>query len=280
MPKVFVQANTILKKQLLESADLTDAEKLSLPRGKEFYASEVAPDRNQHLRLKLASPMRADDQKTMLQTVYAYDPHISVEGEGANQAIKLDVRYCSQLNNDTAVFGPGWRQCNTTSNTMLADYLLQGELSKRAKAQGHPEPESVYMRIVNKYGDTIDHVAQTKALKELGIKSYFSYSLSGADVLASLRAKVPVVCGFAYKSSGHICVIIGHDPIQKVWLVHDPYGTRHGASDSYDVGVGGACDRYSYAVMQQVFWDQGGEAGWGRIVTSVKEKPTGLVGGL
>jgi hypothetical protein len=280
MPKAIAQADTFLKKKLLGSTDLADSEKIFIKKDQAFFVTEYNHDRNQHLALTLASPFVAKDGKTPLQKVYAYDPHIKIEGEDLNRLIKLPVKYCSQLDNDEAVFGPGWRQCNTTSNAMLADYLLAGALTTMAKAQGFPEPESAYMRIVGKYGDTIDHDAQTWALKELGIESYFSYSLSAKDILLSLKANIPVVVGFAYKSSGHICIIVGHDPTKKVWLVHDPYGTRHGASDSYDVGVGGAYDPYSYGVMQQILWDSGGEAGWGRIVTSIKGKPTGLPSGL
>ncbi len=282
MPKAIAQADTFLKKKLLGSTDLADSEKIFIKKDQAFYVTEYSPDRNQHLFLTLASPFPAKDGKTQLQKVYAYEPHIKIEGQDLNQLIKLPVKYCSQLDNDTSIFGPGWRQCNTTSNTMLADYLLGGELTRQAKAGNYDvaEPESVYMRIVVKYGDTTDHDAQTWALKELGIESYFSYSLSAKDLLLSLKANIPVVVGFAYKGSGHICVVVGHDPTNKVWLIHDPYGTRHGASDSYDVGVGGAYDSYSYDVMQQVFWDSGGESGWGRIVTSVKGKPTGLPSGL
>ncbi len=280
MPKAIAQADTFLKKKLLGSTDLADSEKIFIKKDQAFFVTEYSPDRNQHLLLTLASPFPTKDGKAQLQKVYAYEPHIKVDGDNLNQLIKLPVKYASQLDNDQAIFGPGWRQCNTTSNSMLADYLLGGELTKKAQAQGFPEPESIYMRIVGKYGDTTDHDAQTWALKELGINSYFSYSLSAQDVLRSLKVKIPVVVGFAYKGSGHICLIVGHDPNQKVWLVHDPYGTRHGASDSYDVGIGGAYDPYTYTVMQQIFWDGGGEAGWGRIVTSIKGKPTGLPSGL
>jgi hypothetical protein len=280
MPKAIAQADTFLKKKLLGSTDLADSEKILIKKDQAFFVTEYNHDRNQHLFLTLASPLTALDGKSQLQKVYAYDPHIKIEGEDLNQLIKLPVKYCSQLDNDETIFGPGWRQCNTTSNTMLADFVLSGALTTMAKAQGFPEPESVYMRIVGKYGDTTDHDAQTWALKELGIESYFSYALSAKDVLTSLKANIPVVVGFAYKGSGHICIIVGHDPTKKVWLVHDPYGTRHGASDSYDIGVGGAYDSYSYTVMQQIFWDSGGESGWGRIVTSIKGKPTGLLSGL
>lgn len=275
MLKAIVEAGTFLKKQLLSAQDLHDAEKCFVSKEQTLDILEYAPDRNQHLYLKLATPLIAEDGKTQLEHVYAYDPHITVEGENANQVIKLNVSYFSQLNNEQTFFGSGSRQCNTTSNAMLADYLLKGELTQKAK-QGFAEPESVYMRLVAKHGDTIDHVAQTKALTELGIESYFSYTLSAKDVLMSLKAGIPVVAGFAYKGSGHICVIVGYNPAKKVWYVHDPYGTRHGANDVYDVGIGGAYDSYSNETMQRIFWDQGGEAGWGRIVTKVKGTSTGL----
>ena len=284
MPKATVEANTFLKKRVLGSSDLTDSEKIFVAKGSTFYVTEFSPDRNQHLFLKLASPMTAKDGKTKLEAVYAYDPHIRVEGEEAFQSVKLNVPYASQLGNEEIVrAGQVWydsRQCNTTSNTMLANYLLKGELTNKAKEKGLPEPESIYMRLVAKYGDTTDHDAQTRALKELGIESYFSYTLSSKDVLLSLRANIPVAVGFAYKYDGHICLIVGHDPVKKVWLVHDPYGTRHGASDNYDIGIGGAFDPYTYDTMQRIFWDWGGEAGWGRIVTSIKGKSTGLPTGL
>jgi Peptidase_C39 like family len=280
MPKAIAEVATFLKKRPISANDLINSEKIFLPKDKTFMVEEFAPDRNQHLRLILASPMLAQDGKTPLTEVFAYAPHIDVEGEDAIVPIKLKVVYRSQLNNDPSIFGPGWRQCNVTSNTMLADYLLKGELSQKAKAEGLAEPESVFMRIVSKYGDTTDHPAQTKALKDVGIESYFSYTLSSVDLLKSLKANVPVVVGFAYKGAGHICVVVGHDPVKKAWLIHDPYGVRHGTSDSYDVGANGAYDSYSYSTMQQIFWDQGREAGWGRIVTSVKGKPTGLANNL
>ena len=288
MPKAIAAGNTYLKSKILGSQDLKNAEKIYVPKGHVFYVNRYAPAQNQHTFLELASALTTMDGTIRLQQVYGYGPHLKIEGEPDKPAgggkgrldttklIKLKVPYFMQLDNDPTVFGPGWRQCNTTSNTMLADYLLQGKLTQAAKAKGYPEPESLYMRIVSKYGDTIDHVAQTKALKELGIESYFSYSLSPKDLMLSLGYGIPVVAGFAYKGSGHICCITGHDPVRRRYLVHDPYGIRHGASDSYDVGVPAAFDPYAYETMQRIYWDMGGEAGWGRIVTSVAGQPTAL----
>lgn len=286
MPKAFVEGDTFLKKRLLPSQELPTSEKLFLQKGREFFVTKYAPSRNQHLILTLASPLPAMDGTSKLLEVYAYDPHIRIEGEEAQRVIRLNVPYRSQMDNEqiTGRDGRIWysnRQCNTTCNTMLADFLLAGSLSKWAVQNKQPEPESVFMRLVRKHGDTVDHDAQTQALRELKIESYFSRTLSIQDVLRSLRAGIPVVVGFAYKVSGHICLVVGHDPVKKHWLVHDPYGIRHGITDNYDVGVRAAFDQYSYDVFQQLFLiNNHPESGWGRIVTSVRGKPTGLPTGL
>lgn len=276
-----VQVGTFLKSQVLGSQDLAVNEKAYIPEGTVLQAVSAAPDRSQHFKLTLVSPVTAQDGATSLSQGFVYEPHIKIEGLKSATLIKLPVVYRRQTDNEAySIFGSGSRQCNLTSNTMLADYLLKGELTRQASDQGLKEAESAYMRILVKFGDTTNHDAQTRALKALGIESYFSHSLSSQDLLLSLQRNIPVVVGFAYKGSGHICLLVGHDPDKKSWLVHDPYGTRHGYSDSYDIGVGGSFDSYSYGTMQQIFWDLGREAGWGRIVTSVKGQPTGLSSGL
>jgi hypothetical protein len=280
MPKVIVEESTVFKTSVIGSDELALSEKTSVIKGTVLMVTDYSPARNQHIWLQFDMPLTAADGTTQLQEGYAYEPHVKLEGEEVNQVIKLDVPYFSQLNNDSNVFGSGSRQCNTTANAMLADYLLEGELTRRAREQGLNEPESAYIPLVAKYGDTTDHGAQTEALRDLGVESYFSYTLSEKDLLASLRVKVPVVIGVAYRSSGHIIVVIGYDHGSQRWLMNDPYGIRYGASDSYEVGANGAGDIYSQETMQRIYWDMGREAGWGRIVTSVRGQPTGLPTGL
>ena len=269
---------TVLKAKLLDSSDLSCLEKFAFIEGQELLLESYAPASGQHLCLHLEEPITSLGGR-ILQRVYVYEPHIKIKG-GMDQSILLDVPYFSQLNNDTSIFGSGSRQCCTTANAMLADYLLDSELTRKAQEQGLQEPESAYIPMVARYGDTTDHGAQTEALKDLGIESYWSYNLSAEDLLASLQAGVPIVIGVAYRSSGHIIVVRGYDPATNVWIMNDPFGIRHGSSDSYDVGANGAGDPYSNETMQRIFWDLGQEAGWGRIVTSVREEPTGLSVGL
>jgi hypothetical protein len=277
---VTARIDTVFKTDVASAQDLPPGSKAQIKAGTRLAVNKVAPDRFQHVRLELAEPLLADDGLTTLTSVCAYQPHLEVEG--GNPVIRLSVPYYSQTNNDWHPgFGDGYRQCNLTSCTMLADFLLEGELSRKAKAEGLHEPESFYQQVLAKYGDTTDHNCQTQALHELGIESYYTQQkLSAEDLLLSLGKGIPVVLGVKYKTGGHIVLLVGHDPEHRLWLVHDPYGTRHGASDSYDVGIGGAFDAYSYSSFDRIFWDRGIGTGDGRIVTSVRGKPTGLPTGL
>ena len=272
--------DTVFKTDVASAQDLDPSSKVQIKAGTRLAVNSVAPDRFQHVRLELTSPLLAEDGSTSLTRICAYQPHLEIEG--GNPVIKLAAPYYSQTNNDWHPgFGNGYRQCNLTSCTMLADFLLNGELARQAKEEGLHEPESLYQRVLAKYGDTTDHNCQTQALRDFGIESYYTQQkLSADDLLLSLSKGIPVVLGVKYKTGGHIVLLVGHDPDRRLWLVHDPYGTRHGSSDSYDIGIGGAFDAYSYSSFDRIVWDRGAGTGDGRIVTSVRGKPTGLPTGL
>ncbi len=91
-----------------------------------------------------------------------------------------------------------------------------------------------------------------------------------------LKAGYPVVLGLAYKSSGHMVLATGFDLNKEQILIHDPYGIRHGTSNSYEIGANGAYDPYSFGTLEQIWLDMGAEAGWGRVPVAVDNKKTGL----
>lgn len=166
--------------------------------------------------------------------------------------VKLKVTYDSQLDNNTDYFGAGFRQCNFTSHLMMAQFLK-------------PEiRESQFERKWHEFGDTTDHAAGTKALAFFGINSEWRYDLSCRRILDQLTLGFPVPLGVAYKVSGHIVLAVGYN--NKGLLIHDPYGIRRGAHDSYDVGADGSYDLYSWGILDQVLFDGGPSAAWGRIV--------------
>ncbi len=194
--------------------------------------------------------------------------------------VKFQVEYLNQVNNDTNYFGDGSRQCCMTANAMAANFILANcgleSLSQRAKRLGLNEPESAYGKILNKYGDTTNHNANTQALAELGLESYFSTSLSIKNAIASLDMRLPMPVGLHYKSSGHIVCLVGYDLDEQFFWVHDPYGIRAGIADYYEAigGQSGKYDHYSFKIMEKL-WASASD-GWGRVFTAIGGKPTGL----
>jgi len=192
----------------------------------------------------------------------------------------LNVDHFDQNDNDSNLFGSGSRQCCMTSNAMAANYILKRHglesLTDAAKRLGYSEGESYYGRILNTFGDTTDHTANTRALAELELESYFSTSLNIDHVIASIDADMPMPAGLIYKSSGHIVCIVGYDKNTKQIIINDPYGVREGAQNFYRSigGYTGKNDRYSFDLMREL-WANPSD-GWGRVFTRVNGKPTGL----
>jgi len=268
-------SSTWLKSKPIQSSELWDGQKIFVKQEDKIKVKEILPDAQQHTLLTLEQPRLAVDGKTYLEKVYAYTPHLKLKQPKNARVKKLDVPYFSQLDNDTLYFGAGSRQCNVTSCAMFLA-ALKPWLKEESKIKNFKEFESYYGETLAKYGDTTDHNAHTKALKDFGVETYFSYTLSLADLLLCLKAGYPVVLGVAYKSSGHIVVATGFDLNKEQIFVHDPFGIRYGSSNNYDIGANGAYDPYSFFTLEQVWLDMGAEAGWGRIPVAVDNKKIGL----
>ena len=286
MPIIKAKHSTWLKRFDADSAKLATGDKIKVNSG-DSLGGILDFATGQSMSIRLAGNFAKSGLKDG-ETWYFYTPDWEVPtnlGLGSKTpaplSIKLKVPYFAQ--NDTRP--DGWRYCCAHSNSMMAAYLLGDEYYRQA--QSYRQPEQYYIDELDQYGDTTDHNANTECLKSLGINRYWSHTLSPKDIQSSLVVGLPVVCGFAFKQAGHICVIVGRD--KGDYLAHDPYGRRNGVSNSYfihatDLGREGAYDRYSANAMDAIFWDQGGsdrESGWGRVVTSVKGKPAlGLGYGL
>jgi hypothetical protein len=265
---------TVLKAKLKDAASLQPSEKASIALSQSlFNYSDLTPVRDQHYQIMLADGIEAIDG-TLIKKGYIYAPHWQLP----KSTTRLDVRYFSQVDNYSGYFGPGTRQCNLTACAMFAEHLLEKfgkkTLSQRAEDDGLQEPEDYYGKILNKYGDTIDHGAQTKALRDLGIDSYFSYTLDVPEAIHSLENGYPVVLGVTYKVSGHMILLVGYDRAKREFYVHDPYGSRAGIADYYAV-VGGDSGKYDVYTQEslEAIW---GDSGWGRIPVAVGGRSTGL----
>jgi uncharacterized protein YvpB len=274
------EKSTLIKRFNLGSDELEKNDFVQFEVGKQLAIASIVDDKNQHAKVKFPTPLFTSGEP--MSEGYIYEPHWHIPIEMMPKEIKLDVTYRTQIDNSTNLFGTGYRQCNLTSNAMALDYLLEKSGKKNldtlAKEGGYREAESVYAQVLKKYGDTIYHDAHTRALQEFGIESYFSTTMSISDLIECLSCRVPVPLGVSYKSSGHIVLCVGYEPIKKFFWIHDPYGCRSGSANCYAMigGVAGEYDKYSLDVMREVWGDVGNkESGWGRVFTNVKGVETG-----
>lgn len=266
MKKLYAKHDTFLKSRIEQSVELKHTEKYALKTGDSILVKDISPVEYQHVKIEF-------NKKTSIlgetyKFLYAYRPHVRIEVLDSPDLLKMNVPYYTQHDNNTEYFGPGYRQCNLSCNAMYLAYL-KPIVQEHAKQKGFETVEDYYGFKLNKYGDTTDHQAHTKALGDFGVETYFSYSLSLEDLLKSLEKKIPMVMGVKYKIGGHMIIATGYNKDKECIYVHDPYGVRFGSSDMYEVGANGAYDEYSYDLLKHIWVDMGDEAGWGRVLNKV-----------
>lgn len=213
---------------------------------------EVIPVGRQHTLLVLGTPILAADAETYLDVVYVYTPHLDPGQPKNARANKLAVPYYSQLDNNTLHHEAGSRHSNLASCSMFLE-ALKPSIKEEIEFKKFTRLTGYYGQKLAKYLDATNQGANTLALKDFGVESYVSYTLSLTDLLACLKAGYPVVLGVAYKDSKHMIVATGFDLDKEHILMHDPYGIRHGGSDNYDIGANGAYDPYSFDVLERIW---------------------------
>ena len=121
-----------------------------------------------------------------------------------------------------------------------------------------------YKNIVDKFGDTTEHSAQTQALLTLGIDSVFHYKLDYRDLDESLESRKPAVIAVMHRGTlqapagGHVLVVIGR--YSKGYICHDPWGKPFAYAD-HD----GANCEIPYQSLDRRWLVDGPFSGWGRI---------------
>lgn len=265
---------TIIKKRQVDSAALSAGEFVKIDQGKKVPIASISDEKSQHQFIKMVTAIDG------IKEGFIYTPHWEFANATPKGDVLLNVPYFSQLDNSTEYHGPGSRQCNLTSNAMAIEFILKDRsmqtLTAIASQKGFQEPESVYGEILNRYGDTTDHNANTSALSSLGLDSVWSTQLQISDIVASIDKRLPMPIGMIYKSSGHIVCAVGYNLEREIIYINDPYGARAGSQDYYAVIGNGAgkFDTYTFATMRKLWADP--SDGWGRLFTAVNKVKTGL----
>ncbi len=256
---ITAKVSTILKARNLPSEQLQPHEKINILKGEVLRVSRITPALNQHLSLELID--------SEFSHGFVYAPH----WEYQQVETVLPAKYYYQTDNPS---GYGYRECNGTANAIMLNYLLNGKLDDTAARNKIAQPESIYLNVLKRYGDSTNHNANTEALNEFGIDSYWSTSLTFDDYYLSIRNSIPMVLGLDYKDHGHIVCGVGFELRDKI-IVHDPFGAREGTTDNWlsNLPEAGKFDVYSIASMTKL-WLVGGSGGWGRVVTRIDGRPT------
>jgi len=248
---------TVAKQSTVQARDLAPQFKFELKPGT-YDISRWEPAANGHQRVTFANKLGN------FQTWLVWGDDISCDDE--SKKIQLKVPYYSQRDNNSSQW---WRQCNTSSHAMVLNFLKPGSVAS---------DDDYFQRYVAPNGDTTDWNVHTNALRRFGIESVYRQDMDFEDLEESLLLGFPVAIGVLHKgpvaapSGGHILVIIGMDKDKGVFYANDPWGAGFSYTDHNGRGV----EYPIYPSLDRRWLADGDRSGWGRLITAVDGKPTGL----
>lgn len=220
-----------------------------LPKGTELPVQWVKESTAGHVLVSLVTPVEG------YHNWYLFKEHVEVTEDGDNT---IPVPYFSQLDIFTGDVAEEHRLCNTACCWMVGRYLYPQRM--------HGSPRW-YLSILDRYGDTTDHTAQTLALAHLYIPSRFVYDLTRKELEREIDEGRPVICGILHRgtvyrpSGGHMIVVIGYN-LDGV-ICHDPYGDLNRGYNP--VGKYGKQVLYKWSDFIPRWEVDGPGTGWARV---------------
>jgi GH24 family phage-related lysozyme (muramidase) len=261
--QIFALQNTLLKKEPIQSYQLSFNQKKEVQRGKGYNVIDIV-DEGSHSKVTL-------DYGAGVW--YIYNPHWELSCTGAVKPSEseagsriLKVKYFPQRDSTTT---HAHRMCFSSSCAMAADYVKPDAI-KVAEQE-----DDYYMKnFVFRHGDTTNPSAQIAALKDLGITAKKVDNLDRNDIKAQIDKNIPVPVGILHhghvsapKGGGHWVCIVGYDDNAQKYIVHDPYGELDLMNGGYYGSTNGANQRYSYSSFDKRWMVEGNGTGWGVIIT-------------
>ncbi|MDX1372536.1 MAG: C39 family peptidase [Nitrososphaeraceae archaeon] len=270
MFKIKANKETVLKKEPKQSTLLADNKLHHVDVNKVYVCEKIIDKELNHIQVELAYSMGKwwiwppdwDGIEEPITTGTANPPIIISDYTPAvqrqidrlsqygnkNPNLNTKTTYWSQRDNSKMPH----RTCNTTSNAMLVRWYQQAVGITPIKS------DEDYLPHVFKYGDTIYHGVQTKAIKDFGFNTKWMTDGDLPFVKDLLEAGFPVVCNILHRGSlsrptgGHIIMLIAYDREKREFIAHDPYGTLSSNYRNHN----GAFSRISEKVFV-VRWQRG-----------------------
>jgi uncharacterized protein YvpB len=240
--------DTVFKARPLASSQLSAAEKISIPAGKEFEIVAFVPIRG-HLRVALRK-----DSFNGSSVWYVFGSHAQVTLEGTvlypkpnPPTVRLNVPYLSQLDNYYNPTG----SCNVTSLAMCLQFF--GATRKSEYATISQFEDELYQYAIDKGYSRWDPYDLAKIVKDYGCQDYFIENAVIADVQDWLASGNPAVIHGYFTSFGHVMPIVGYDA--DGFFVNDPYGEWF--SSGYHTDLSGEYLHYSYRLITNVCMPDG-----------------------
>lgn len=188
-----------------------------------------------------------------------------IECEGEDKQIHLKVPYYSQRDN---LEQPS-RTCSSSTHAMLLNYL---------KPESVASDDEYFTRFIGTWENSTNWDFHTTALEKFGIQSVYRQNLDFEHLYRSLELGYPVAIGVLHKGTlttpdgGHVLLIVGMNKAKGIFYANDPWGNGFDYSDTNGEGV-------EYPINPSLMnrWLADGESsGWGRLITAVNGKLTGL----
>lgn len=218
------------------------------------------------------APNRDEAARELVRQGYATDPKYAEKLIGLmnqqaplpkapavqqNGAMIEKVPYFSQR--DSTIAGQAMRMCFSSSCAMLAAYLRPNELRGAAA-------DDVYLRRLQKYGDTTSATAQLETLESYGIRARFVQNCSWEDLKRQIDNGIPTPVGFLHhgpstapNGGGHWLTVIGYT--DTAVIVHDPFGEMDVVRGTY-ISSKGARQAYSRKNWGPRWLVEGPKSGW------------------
>lgn len=211
-----VLEKTVLKKQPIDSSQLPESDRTTLPLGRVYGVKSYGLENN-HIKVSLL-----EELPNFGNTGYIFPQYVKFKRGGRTfnplpSQVELNVPYFSQRDNPRFY----WSTCNVTSIAMVMYYY-----GVRSKWGGQLEDE--LLQWCFNYGGTgsqTDHNVLSALIRAYGFKTSFSTTRYWSDLKNELINRRPVVIGVDTTPSGHIITVIGYN--NQGYIVNDPWGDAY-----------------------------------------------------
>ena len=243
--------DTVLKKEPLQSSELSDNQMVKVKKGKEYQLVWQGNPSEGHTKVSLAYGGG---------NWFIYDEHWkgtqnrpapSTKGED----VVLDTPYFSQRDN----YRDASRTCFSSSCAMLVENLKPGTLPGE-------RGDDKYVQTVFSIGDTTEAWVQVKALEKYGITSSFIQTGNVELVKSQIDKGIAVPIGILHQGpasapsgGGHWVCVIGYN--DKGFVVHDPWGEIDHKTGQY-ISTDGKRLQYSYNLISSRWTVANPNDGW------------------